>query len=202
MDYKQLIQYIIKPTLEDMNLWSQEAEDLIIGTCQQETNCGQYIHQIKGPALGIYQIEPNSFKDLWKYAEKKELSTMIVKTLYLDSYELDINLVMSRDDSRYGFKYLLIGNPYFATAICRLFYLRVPKKIPKRKGPGKENYIQYIEDLAFYYKKYYNTPLGKARMPEIINNFKKVIHDNYIENEDFKEITDKTLKIIRNKLDD
>ena len=53
----ELRQYVIRPTLKAINLWSIAAENLLLGTAAQESQLGHYLTQVKGPALGIYQIE-------------------------------------------------------------------------------------------------------------------------------------------------
>ena len=63
---KQIIQLIIQPTLKDLNLYSLAAEQLLAGTCAQESGMGTYIAQVNGPALGIYQMEPVTEYDLIK----------------------------------------------------------------------------------------------------------------------------------------
>lgn len=63
---------VIVPTLDEMaQYWSgcntPAAVNLLIGTVAQESTVGGItrLKQIKGPALGIYQIEPATHKDLW-----------------------------------------------------------------------------------------------------------------------------------------
>jgi hypothetical protein len=65
MNARQLRAYVIQPTLKPMGLWSLAAETLLVGTCAHESAMGKYLHQIKGPALGIYQIEPITHFDIW-----------------------------------------------------------------------------------------------------------------------------------------
>ena len=63
---KHLRLYIIRPTLQKINLWSEAAENLLLGTAAQESLLGTYLKQNgNGPALGIYQMEPNTHKDIW-----------------------------------------------------------------------------------------------------------------------------------------
>lgn len=63
---EQLRLYVIRPTLEKIELWSEAAENLLLGTTAQESHMGTYIKQVgKGPALGIYQMEPATHKDIW-----------------------------------------------------------------------------------------------------------------------------------------
>jgi hypothetical protein len=49
-----LRQYVIRPTLQRLGLWSLAAENLLLGTAAQESKLGYYLHQLEGPALGLY----------------------------------------------------------------------------------------------------------------------------------------------------
>jgi hypothetical protein len=40
---------------------SKSAVELLLGTCAVESDFGTYLHQIDGPALGIFQMEPTTF---------------------------------------------------------------------------------------------------------------------------------------------
>ena len=61
-----LLFQVINPVLRSMDAWSIAAENLILGTAVQESECGYYLHQLgDGPALGIYQMEPATHDDCW-----------------------------------------------------------------------------------------------------------------------------------------
>ena len=49
---KHLAEYVIRPSLKPLGLYSLEAEQLLLGTAAVESQLGFYLHQIKGPALG------------------------------------------------------------------------------------------------------------------------------------------------------
>lgn len=154
IDVDQLRELIIRPTLKGLNLWSGEAEDLLLGTVAQESLMGTYIKQLDdGPALGIYQMEPATYRDIWEnYLKYRE-------ELVDDILEVCGNLPVSD----------LIGNLYYATAMARIHYLRVPEALPIKDS------LTYIEDLAHYWKKFYNTGLGKGTEKEFIENYKKYV---------------------------
>jgi len=149
MDKNQLRNLIIQ-TLTAINLYSDDAVNLIMGTIAQESGFGKYIKQIKGPALGICQIEPNTFNDIlnnylkYKFELKLEIRRFC-------------NIVEFNQDS-------LVYNLAFSIAMCRIFYLRIPKKLPSD-----------LEGYAGYWKKYYNTYLGAGTEEEFINNYKKFV---------------------------
>lgn len=70
MDPSQLLQYIIKPAVMAMapRFDSKGACVLLLATAAQETHCGQYVHQLGGPALGFLQCEPATHEDVWQWA--------------------------------------------------------------------------------------------------------------------------------------
>lgn len=59
---KDIFRSLIQTTLTPYKLWSPEAEELLMGTCAQESGFGQYRHQIGGPAHGIMQVESATFE--------------------------------------------------------------------------------------------------------------------------------------------
>lgn len=61
-----LLRHVIRPVLKDLNLWSEPAERMVLGTACQESECGRFLVQVGGPALGIYQMEPKTEYDLIK----------------------------------------------------------------------------------------------------------------------------------------
>lgn len=145
----QFRESIVKSTLKDLLLYSPEAEELLIFTCAAESLGGTYIRQVNGPALGIYQMEPETYNDLWQtYLKNKTHLCMIL----LSNFDLCFQPSPER----------LIYDLRFATAMTRLFYSRIPTPLPKADD---------IEGLWFYYKRYYNTEKGKATMKETIKKY-------------------------------
>lgn len=119
IDAKQLRELIIRPTLKEMGMWSESAENLLMGTAAQESMMGRYIKQRgKGPALGIYQCEPATHDDVVRWSRAKGL-------LDFDSCRPD----------------RLVHDLKYATMIARLHYYRVPKALPAADDiDGLSNY--------------------------------------------------------------
>ena len=60
LDAKQLRELVIKPALLEIELWSEAAEELVLGTAIVESRLS-FIKQLgSGPALGFWQIEPDT----------------------------------------------------------------------------------------------------------------------------------------------
>jgi len=150
MDLYQLKKYIIEPVLIVLQMYSVEAIELVIGTCCQESRGGRFIKQIGGgPALGIYQMEPDTAKDIINnYLKYRPELYGRVFSFYNDKQTLEENLK---------------GNLYFQTAMCRVHYYRCKGAIPKSpKGQ------------SMYWKKNYNTPSGKGKPEEYIANYNEL----------------------------
>ncbi len=127
---------------------SDSAINLVMGTGAQESHL-RYIRQIGGgPALGLFQMEPKTEKDIWDNYLKyhPELVTKIKEITGHDTYgpwlEWDI-------------AYQII--------MCRLHYYRIPEQLPEGG----------INSLGDYYKKYYNTIQGAASVTEFVSNYYK-----------------------------
>lgn len=149
---RQFREHIIKPVLEYLGLYSKSAENLLFGTAAQESLMGHYLKQIKGPALGVYQMEPNTHQDILEnfLIYKKDLYSKVLCLISKKGLE-------NKEKE-------LISNLNYATAMCRAHYLRVREPLPNATD---------IKALAVYWKKYYNTALGKGTVEEFINNYKK-----------------------------
>ena len=62
----QLLYLVIDPALDALHMNSASARKLLHYTAACESNCGEYIKQFpSGPALGIFQMEVNTYYDLW-----------------------------------------------------------------------------------------------------------------------------------------
>ena len=144
----QLRELVIRPTLQELDLHSIEAEHLLLMTAAHESNLGTYLKQIRGPALGIYQMEPATHDDIWsnfiKY--RKQVST-------------NLRMLGGIQDSP-----ALIYDLRYATAMARIHYLRDPKPIPSMKE--YEDFYEYVTALAAYAKRVFNTYEGKATIKD------------------------------------
>jgi hypothetical protein len=142
---KKILKSYILSALTPIRLWSRSAENLLLGTCAQESHFGRYIAQIgDGPARGIFQMEPATYYDILNHSD------LIVKRSIL--LPADANM--------------LIYDIRLAIIAARLKYSMVPEKLPEAND---------LEGLAEYWKKYYNTKLGKGTVEEFIANYNKYV---------------------------
>lgn len=147
----QFRQLIVQSSLKDLNLYSQGAEELLVFTCAAESRGGTYLQQIKGPALGIYQMEPLTYNDIWQNFIKYKPKLSLILSENFDVHNMP-------SESR------LIYDLRFATAMSRIHYLRFNTVLPSH---------QDVDALWAYYKKFYNTELGKAKKEECIKAYQE-----------------------------
>ena len=149
MNAQQLLDYIIKPTLEYIggNYNSKNAQMLLLATAAIESKCGYYIKQINGPALGIWQMEPETHSDIWLNCDKLQLYKLSDSEVI--SYRIRSLMTSPDNDANTD----LIVSPMYACAMARLKYSMDKAPLP----PHDE-----IFEIYQYYKRIYNTPLGAS----------------------------------------
>jgi len=151
---KQLRDRIIRPTLESINSWSPVAEALLLGTAAQESHFKYYVQLGGGPALGIYQMEPATFRDIWdNYLKYRPVLNARAR---MWAHTSNVPGATRPDPEE------MVWNLRFATVMCRMHYMRVPSPLPEKISPVQ---------LGRYWKQFYNTPLGKGTVDEFAKNW-------------------------------
>lgn len=148
---KLTLKSLIASVLKELNLHSDNAVNLLMGTAAQESHLGRYRKQLGGgPALGIFQMEPATFDDIVKnyLRYKPELAARIERVARISRFKAED----------------LENNDLLATCMARVHYLRVREAIPSD-----------LEGWARYWKRYYNTLLGKGTEEEFIANYKRFV---------------------------
>lgn len=153
LDIDQLRLHVIRPVLQRLDLWSQTAENLVLGTALHESHA-RYLRQINGPAMGIYQMEPATHYDIHENFLKHRTTLRLRVNQYAGFFSGDLP-----DPGE------MIGNLFYATAMCRVHYLRVRDPLPTN-----EPYA-----LAQYWKQWFNTRLGKGTVEQALPHFTKAI---------------------------
>lgn len=153
LNIAQFESVILQPTLDKLQSYSESAIELLKFTCAAESRGGTYLVQVKGPALGIYQMEPATYNDIWVnyLAHRNDLTTILALTL-------DNPLPSQANRMVYDLQ--------LATAMARLHYKRVNEPLPA-KGD--------VEGLFDYYKKYWNTEKGKAKKETSIKAYENFL---------------------------
>jgi hypothetical protein len=161
LDCKELLNSIIQPTLKYLSMDSFSAEMLLLGTCAQESNMGTYRAQVDGPALGIYQIEPNAHEDVWNnYLRFNPKLSAAMCGLFPTNISKEVL-----------YNQLITNDPY-STAICRVIYFRAKEPLPDISNLLTDDDIQ---QLGNYWKMHYNTAKGKGSVSEFKENFKRYV---------------------------
>lgn len=153
LDCSQFRSLIVEPVLSKLRLYSKNAEELLVFTCAAESLGGTYLHQVKGPAVGIFQMEPATYTDIWvNYIRaRNQLATLM-------AIHYGCNKIPEVER--------MIYDLHFATAMARIHYLRMPGNLPDAKD---------IDGIWDYYKKYYNTEKGKAKKEDSIKKYQDFI---------------------------
>ena len=150
LNINQFRELIVKSSLSDLLLNSQDAEVLLVFTCAVESLGGTYLQQVNGPALGIYQMEPVTYNDIWH-------------NFIIPDNKLGLRLFNNFDVNRMPSEARLIYDLRFATAMTRIFYLRIQEPLPSATD---------VDAIWDYYKKYYNTPKGAAVKDDSIQRYR------------------------------
>lgn len=148
---KVTLRNLITSVLKEIGLHSDNAVNLLMGTAAQESHLGKYRKQIGGgPALGIFQVEPATFNDIVNnyLRYKPELASRIERVARISRFKAED----------------IENNDLLAICMARVHYLRVREAIPSD-----------LDGWARYWKRYYNTPLGKGTEEEFIANYKRLV---------------------------
>ena len=154
---KQFLENIIEPVVEYLGFDKDddrlvEFDDqlilpacaLLLGTALAESNLTHVEQMGGGPALGYFQIEPQTHDDIWEnwLAYRDNIREKILALAKTATPHCD----------------LLKYNQAYGCALARCHYRRQPDRIPDT-----------IEEQAAYHKQYYNTPLGKGSVEHYLS---------------------------------
>lgn len=149
---RDFMEWVIYPSLDYLDLPNKEqACMLLLGTALQESKL-KAVEQVGGPALGYFQMEPNTHSDLWGYlAGLPRARESILRLIGIDPLR---QLVPD--------PVFLKINPLYAAMMARVFYWRKAEPLPSADD---------ILGQARYYKRHWNTVAGKATEYEYVSNW-------------------------------
>ena len=156
MNPQDLKDYIVGPVLFQISEfipYSNGAENLLLGTAAQESQF-YYLDQTvegPGPAYGIYQMEAETHNSHLAWLKQKPEFWKLVQTYQIEHMDNCLEMV---------------GNLYYATIMARIHYWLVRETLPAAHD---------VEGMAKYWKKHYNTYLGKGKPEEFIRNYNRFI---------------------------
>lgn len=142
---------LITRTLVAADMHSKNAVELLMGTAAHESHLGTYLRQIKGPALGFFQMEPATEQDIWKnylkYRPKLVSAiTRVSWTALPSSWALETNIA-------------------YQIIMARIHYRRVPHPLP---------YFGSVYSMAEYWDKYYNCNPDKGFPEQFVEAYMKL----------------------------
>lgn len=150
VDLDQIRELCVRPALKTIGYHTEDAENIVMGTGLQESRF-MYIKQNGGgPALGFFQMEPNTAHDIWdNFVDYKPVLRAKLAKLMAPQP----NRVLQ-----------LTSNIQYAAAMCRIHYLRQKGAIPSS-----------IDGMAEYWKVCYNTPLGAGHAFEFSEKYREFL---------------------------
>lgn len=153
MDSIQFRDMVIIPALQEMDTHlpganSEAAVMLLLGTALVESDL-KWIKQHKGPALGVFQIEPATADDIMKR--------------YIAGKPRFVNMFDEMFGGKWRSKYkeLIVTDLRFAVVVCRLRYWMETTTLP-----------QDLEGLAQYWDHNYNANKRKGTTAQFIAKYK------------------------------
>lgn len=154
---------IVRDTTQLMGMWSPSAENLLMGTCAQESRMAYYLTQYpKGPARGPFQMESEKTGGCSTF--EGVLSLVVPKAKEKSEFLRQYNFTDDPDR--------MVWDLQFATIMCRLQYWRFEEPLPAYDD---------IKGLATYWKRYYNSVYGKGTVKDFIANY-KLTRADYVRN--------------------
>lgn len=154
LNIAQFRSLIVQPALRDLVMYSEDAEELMVFTCAVESLGGTYLQQVKGPALGIFQMEPATYNDLWQNYIKNKSALFMIMLSNFEAHNMP-------SEER------LIWDLRYAAAMTRIYYFRVQQALPSCKD---------VNAIWEYYKTYYNTAAGAAQKDDSIRKYLKFLN--------------------------
>ncbi|MBF0127261.1 MAG: hypothetical protein HQM02_08630 [Magnetococcales bacterium] len=154
MNPRQFEKYVIVPALQFLEMDSPAARALLLGTVAQESGLGEYLHQVGGgPALGVFQMEPATYRDIWDIFIDHQPS---IKKKLAERWPV-------RPEPE-----ALVTDLFLAAVMCRLHYRRVKEPLPAADD---------LAGLAVYWKRHYNTLLGAGTVAEYLRNWNQLVEN-------------------------
>lgn len=150
MDVNNFRMELVRPALQLCGLWSEAAENLMIGTALAESNLNVVTQFGGGPGLSFLQIEPRTYDDIIKYLNRndnKQLKDRVLSACFMEYFPK---------------AECLTWNIRLSILIARLIYWRRPEPLPKADD---------VENLARTWKRFYNSERGKGTIEHFIKSY-------------------------------
>ena len=127
---------------------SESAIRLLLMIAAHESGGFMYCRQKRGPALGLFQMEPPTFDHVMEYLDRTGRFLQLPRILPAER---------------------MVTDPVFAAGVARVYLYSIPKPLPSPDdviGLGK---------YAVYAKKFWNSELGAATPEDYETAFRKYV---------------------------
>jgi hypothetical protein len=159
-----LREFIIRPALEQLNDWSQTAENLLLGTAAQESQLGFRMRSTTDTGLGLYRISARTHVQVWDefLVTDPELASR------LRGLASQQQFLKSPHDE-------LISNLSYASGMAWMIYKRCHLKLPESNN---------INELAKCWFNYYSsrdessaqiTNNNESGMDKFVQNYRSLV---------------------------
>jgi len=126
---------------------------LLLMIAAHESGGFTYCKQVRGPAIGLFQMEPATFDFIIGYLKRTGKYERINRAMIFERMLIDTE---------------------FAAAMARVYLLTIPEPLPDAND---------FDALARYAKKYWNTNAGKATPEKYLNDYLKYVwSDQHVNN--------------------
>lgn len=152
--------YVVHPALVHVGLAADNRVQLVLGTGGVESGGYNYLDQTTpgpGPAYGFWQMEKLTHDDLWATFLAYQPSALRDAVRQLAG-EWRVDVVPDVT--------VLHWNLRYAAVMCALKYRRVRDPLPAAGD---------YRAMAQYWKRWYNTPLGKGTVEKAIPYFQEAV---------------------------
>jgi hypothetical protein len=147
MNPQHLAEFVIGPVLDNLDLDGRNARVLLLGTAMVESDLRHLRQLSDGPALGLWQMEPDTHDSVWN------------DFLF---YRLEMARTVERMSSAWPRgAFAMVGNLNYACAMARILYRWRSARVPASP-----------EAMANLWKLRYNTNLGAGTVERAIPHFR------------------------------
>jgi hypothetical protein len=149
LNIEQLRELIVRPTLQAINLYSSQAEDLLIGTAIIESDLAYLAQVPHSVARGLWMCEQSTYSDLlYRLNLQKARYERVLTCLGMDALPV-----------KYDY---LAGNLYASCIFARLKYLDAPGEIPST-----------LEEQGRYWSRFYQTSNDELQIARYIQRYRQ-----------------------------
>lgn len=156
----QFRELIVRPPIRDIGFYSPNAENFLVGIALAESGGLHFIKQHPiGPACGPFQMEPGTHDDIYTHF----LSYRPMLRQRVISWSRNALFKPEAQE--------MIGNWYYAAAMARIHLVRQPRQLPAKNDPV---------GMAEFWKKYYNTHVGKGNVAKALPWFEMACEYDHV----------------------